>query len=574
VPEGQAVTKRIRFIRSTGECAPGYRLIDLTQPALLKERGAAWASAFVAWLSRLNASNASLEWWAYASTSKNLLSSPLGERYLQVLAVCEAARGDVGSMLCVLGATPGQMAAIERVLGPEGFDFGGSGYRLAGISSVARRVDAALRQAYIAMRTWLGHLGAARGLPAGDQDLCLFTYADMPPRPAFDAYFGTLPQQLGKIRASLKIFFAAYLYAPYGARLRELGGERAAPTTAIFGALSFADYAWALGVALGQALGNPSAKADEADRRFAPLLEEALLDDLRFGGYLHHLLIHRSAQRLFERVNVAMLLYPFENKSIEKCLLLGARAGRPRMRITGHQHTSVTSRHIGFSLSESEARATPLPDRIVTVGDVTREWLQGQGYAPAMLVSGCSLRQSLGDPLPARVPDARLRVLLPLSSSARELRDAVRLAREASAAHPDLLFAVRPHPNFPLALLEPDELEWVRRTGRDCTATALRADLEWCDVVAYMSSSVALEALAAGRPVVHLTLADYLKTDPVLGSIAYHRVATTPGELVQALRDFQGLTDAMRASAQAEAMAYVRRYLRPPTVESLSAFLG
>lgn len=47
-------------------------------------------------------------------------------------------------------------------------------------------------------------------------------------------------------------------------------------------------------------------------------------------------------------------------------------------------------------------------------------------------------------------------------------------------------------------------------TGRN----ALADNLAWCDVVVYVSSTVALEALGRGRPVINLVISDPVDPDP------------------------------------------------------------
>jgi hypothetical protein len=80
---------------------------------IARAHGAAWRDAFVDWLGGLNRANASLSWWAYTSTAKNLLSSPLGDACLGMLALEEFLVGTAAGRVHVVGAAPAHIAAMR-----------------------------------------------------------------------------------------------------------------------------------------------------------------------------------------------------------------------------------------------------------------------------------------------------------------------------------------------------------------------------------------------------------------------------------------------------------------------------
>jgi hypothetical protein len=210
---------------------------------------------------------------------------------------------------------------------------------------------------------------------------------------------------------------------------------------------------------------------------------------------------------------------------------------------------------------------------VVTLGDVTRRYLEAQGrYPTGFFVTGCALRQRGGTPLERRSGEAKSRLLLALSSSRQELVQAVALCRSA-VEHGGVELAIRPHPEFPLALLPSDLRAWTRVSGRDVSGTALSDNLQWCDAVVYASSSVALEALARGRPVINLRLADLIDADPVLNPLDFHWQADTPAMLAAAANDIVALDSAEFDRRRRQALAYVDEYLRVPSPAALAAFL-
>jgi len=510
----------------------------------VKGRGMAWREAFIDWLGGLNRANASLAWWAYSSTAKNLLSSPLGDACLGALALEDFLARSQATRVYVTGATPAQAGAHVPALEP-----------------LAR-----LFWQFARMLT-LWCTGRLR-TPGGDApQAVIFTYVDASFRGGPDAFFGTLAQQL-----AVPARHVVFVHSGYRAALPKLIASGYAP---LFGSLRFSDLLWALKVALcawwragrydgGRLAGIPA----------SALLRHALRWDLGRGGYFYNLLVHRAGLRLFSKWQPRWLLYPYENKALEKMLLLAARAASPRTRIVGYQHTSVTRRHATLLFAPGEAAATPLPDRIVTAGELTRRYLETHGRYPAgIFATGCALRQQRAAPLERRAPDGTTRLLLALSSSRRELVDAVALCRRAVEAGRGIELAIRTHPEFPLTLLPGELLGWARQHARDLFGTPLAENLEWCDAVAYASSTVALEALGRGRPVINLVLSDSIDPDPVLDPVELHWKADTPATLVAATREIAGLDFAQFERRRRQAFGYINEYLKAPTAQALEAFL-
>ena len=541
---------------------PGEAFFDCAAdaPAIVRARGLAWRDLFVEWLGGLNRANASLSWWAYTSTAKNFLSSPLGENCLSALALETFLTSTDAGRVHVAGATPALAAAMrERLAGA---------WNVIGARAAPPALEPLARLGWQFARLLALCIGGRLSPPRGDApQAVIFTYADPSFRGAPDSFFGPLAQEL-----PARSRHVAFVHGSYRAVLPKLS---AGGYEALFGSLRFADLWWGLKASLcawwragrhqGGTLGGAPASA---------LLQHALRWDLGRGGYFYNVLVYRAGLRLFSRWRPQWLIYPYENKSLEKMLLLAAREASPATRIVGHQHTSITRRHATFLFAAGEAAATPLPDRVVTVGEVTRRYLEAQGRYPARIFhTGCALRQQRGSLLERRAAGGKQRLLLALSSSRRELIQSVDFCRRALDADAGLELGVRPHPEFPLALLPAGLRDWLARAALDLSGSALAANLEWCDVVVYVSSSVALEALARGRPVVNLAIADPLDPDPVLDPVALHWSAQTPPALAAAVREIAALDPNEFDRRRREALAYVDDYLRPPRAQALEAFL-
>ncbi|WIM05131.1 MAG: hypothetical protein OHM77_10550 [Candidatus Nitricoxidivorans perseverans] len=558
--------------------AEGF-VLDLRESAdqldlVYSRNEARWKTFFIDWLGGLNRRNAGVGWWAHVSAVKNFLSSPLGNRVFQLLALREVVETQGVERLFVLGAHPAQIRATERWAESSGISVRATWRarlpwalpRLTGLRILVQFVRA------------VRHFGFRRPMPvqaAHPPDLCIFTYVDASLREGSDAFFGTLPERLREIAPGISTMFIAHVQAPLAATLPKLRQMRWQPYLPLFDMLSWRDFAWALVRSLSEALRMRSLRTgDEGWLR--PLLLDALRWDMGPGAYFNNLLIYRAARRMAARLRPACFLYPYENKSLEKLLILGLREGFPEIRIVGYQHSSITPRHATLLFAEGEAGATPLPDRIVTAGEVTKDFLERHGrYPEGILVAGCALRQTWGEPFARRASgDGRIRVLLALSSSIAELVRGVRFMMAVSACLPELELGIRPHPEFPLDRLPAGEREWVRSHAKELGGTPLADNLQWCDVVAYASSTVAIEALMRGRPVVHFPAGDIVGADPLIGDApAFRSKAASAEEFAAACRRWMEMDDGSFHAFAVEGVEYVASYLKAPDEHSIGLFL-
>lgn len=559
----------------TGARAPG-RLVDLAP--LYAAHGLQWRQRFIDWLGAVNIANAGLEWWAYTATAKNLLSSSLGNAYIQALALASVVESLESGALYVVGATRAQIEYLRR-------RFAGN----AGIRLISRRVTLAsalrwlalpARLAYHAGRIWTASLLGPRKLapPPTEADICLFTYFDVHSADHPDAYFGELALAAGQADSRRRVVFTGFIHGAFSATLTRLAAFTSRRCWPLFLEARISDLLWACMrslAALRVGRYALTAGSDADAPALEPLLRDAFWADIRSGAYFQHLLVYRCATRFGARFRPSRLIYPFENKSLEKMLLLGLRRSCPGIEICGYQHTSVTPRHATLLFSRGEADITPLPQRIVTVGTVTRDYLEAHGnYPPGLLRTGCALRQQRREAVPpAPAANTKPRVLLALSSSTTELTRSVQFLRSAAELGDSFELGIRPHPEFPLSRLPRALADWVRGHALDFSATALAENIAWCDVTAYVSSTVALETLMAGKPVVNIGILEELPSDPVLGPAPFHWRARTPSDFARTLKDIASLKPADRDRASAGARAYIHDYLRPVSCDCLALLL-
>jgi hypothetical protein len=496
-------------------------------------------------------------------------------RAMEVLALRSLAESGRHATIYVRGATPAQARALATLLGEPAR----AREAVPGLRRLLDRVlglpETIARVLYQAARIAWAFRGLRVDAARGHMDVVLFTYVEGPLQPDFDGYFGDLPDLLRERHPAARIAYVAYAYTPYRRHLEAMKIASRTPYLPLFAYLRTTDILRAVAAAIRALFPAPARLIASARETVAmrELLKEALRDDVARGGYLHNLLVHSSAVRMARALAPRCVIYPFENKSLEKALLLGVRSASVATKLIGYQHTSVTPRHLTLRFGPSEAAKTPLPDRIVTVGEVTRRYLESRGnYPRGIFATGCALRQTWDSPLPQSAMSREApRIFLPLSSSVSELESAVRFMRGLKEALPGLELAVRAHPNFPLRLLPPALRDWVRGNAADFTGTRLRENLAWADLTAYVSSTVALESLIAGRPIVYLRI-DPFEPDPLLENVRFRWEAADVQQFLSVLSSVASLSPDEFRARRDEAIACMREYLRPKSPQAAELF--
>jgi hypothetical protein len=269
-----------------------------------------------------------------------------------------------------------------------------------------------------------------------------------------------------------------------------------------------------------------------------------------------------------------VFLYPFENKSLEKMLLLGVNHSQHKVKVLGYQHTAITPRHSTLFFRQREAACTPLPDKIVTVGKITKDYLEQVGNYPAKIfTTGAALRQRWTERLPKQ-NNKNLRVLLALSSSKDELIQSVKFFKKVMQYIPDLELGIRPHINFPLSLLPDALMIWLREKTLDLSHTLLEDNLIWCHLTSYVSSTVALESLMRGKPVVNFSIGDIISPDPLIGDVPFHWSVNTPLKMAEVLMEIHQMSMSHYEQGSLKAVTYVSHYLSPITELSVQKFMA
>lgn len=303
------------------------------------------------------------------------------------------------------------------------------------------------------------------------------------------------------------------------------------------------------------------------------LINAVIRRDFTASYFYDNMRFHYEIKSLVKRVKINRFYYPFENRSIEKLAILIFKRYRPQVRVIGYQHPSLSLRHTNFLLTKEEAKITPFPDKIMTMGEVTRNFMRTFGNFPdSILDNGCALRQKQysGAPKSKRLLS---HVLVILATNIEEYIKVILFLNKAFEEQTSYKIWIRPHPVFPLS-------EAIAITGRpqfpfyQANKETIEECFHWADVVLYVHSTVGVESLAWGIPLIYLNINNVINPDPLFNFDDFKWQADKPDDLPRIFEEINELPEDVFYEKQNKGIQYTKKYLFPVNDNALEKFLS
>lgn len=292
---------------------------------------------------------------------------------------------------------------------------------------------------------------------------------------------------------------------------------------------------------------------------------------IRFYQFLHYW----SAKKLFSMLSVETFLMTCENNPWEKMCILAAREYSPDTTIIGYQHTVVPQSAANMFSSSKDKELVPSPDKILTVGESPKKIMERYGnYEKGTIEPACGLRFEYLFNLPLNERRRTNTILVALEG----VFEVYKMANYAYNQLKDSPYTViiRTHPVLPIKKLR---RKLVKEFGSSPNVQiskqkSLKQDIESADMVIYWGSTVGLEALSMGKPVVHFQTGSVLSYDPLFECKHLKWVVSESDSLQKTVEAIYSLPDGDFYDQQKNAKSYLRTYFHPVTEERLQKFLS
>jgi hypothetical protein len=306
----------------------------------------------------------------------------------------------------------------------------------------------------------------------------------------------------------------------------------------------------------------------------APMVSEALYESFAASGSIEGLLRYRLAERLHDaRVPVTSVIDWFENQEIDHGSNAGIRRFLPEARITGYQGFVVSRHYLCMYPTRDEMRLGLIPHRVAVTGPALvngiKEFCPDLEVceAPAFRFSGLWRAHE------ARRNSTPFTILVALPLMPDESAEVLELMTAAAAGFPgstgraDWRIRVKHHPIADARLVLDARFEASTGSIDDL--------LEDCDVLVSSASSVCVQALARGVPVVVLGNSHGITLNPIPDGIDRELWALchTPVQLTAALHAFAQRDPDTIARHRQLGAAIRERFFTPVTREAVASFL-
>lgn len=296
------------------------------------------------------------------------------------------------------------------------------------------------------------------------------------------------------------------------------------------------------------------------------------------GITFYQVLHYSSTKRFLQVFSTRTFLLTYENNPWERMCILALRKYAPLAKIIAYQHTVVHHSAANIFPSQYEKLHAPMPDKIFTVGKVSKDIIERYGdYEKGLVEPACGLRfESFFTTLRIKEKSQPIkRILVPLEGVIEAYKLVNYVLRELKNER-QYEICIRPHPALDLGRLMcyfEDSLSALPQV-RISSNTSSREDVEWADVVVYWGSTVALEAFILGVPVICYDSGSILNYDPLF-ECQYLKWAVCEHEpLKQVIDKIEQISKEDFHLLQKKAQAYTQEYIYPINQQCFSQFIN
>ena len=283
-----------------------------------------------------------------------------------------------------------------------------------------------------------------------------------------------------------------------------------------------------------------------------------------------------AVKKLCKNKNYDRLIQLYEGNTTEKASIQAFKK-YSQGKILGYSFAVVYPLNLKIHRTAKESFCSPCPDLLVTSGTETKKLLSCRGdYKNMKLYPGCSLREfphiNVSDSLESLNEGADHTILIALDGtwSCVFLLDWILLNLKHLKEPYKII--LRGHPSVPVAGLLS---QCINQLPPDfhISSRSLDEDLSRCFCVVYRQSSVGLQALMNGIPVIQLNIDSPLNGDPIENLHDCKWVVENMDDLNASLNEIKALNTDEKRTGMIKAKSYANQYFTTPDHDTLHTFV-
>jgi hypothetical protein len=304
------------------------------------------------------------------------------------------------------------------------------------------------------------------------------------------------------------------------------------------------------------------------------LIKEELKRNYRIFEIPNNIIRYYLIKRLIEQIKIDTFVFTFENHSWEKMCVLAFKKYSTKTKTIGYQHASISKSYLNFFPSEFETEIIPLPDKIISLGTETKRILEKYGSYPEDRIRvGCALRFEYLHKSKKFDRKKRNFIFVALTISKYESKKLINFIHNSLSSDKKYKVILRSHPATPFSGIEKELGFKLSENFQASTNVSMLDDFERSDIVLYTGTTVCMEALMMGLPVIHIDLGEPISVDPLFECNHLKWTVKHPDELIPAIDEIYNLDEDEFKHQQKLARKYVENYFLPVTDERMEEFL-
>jgi len=386
-----------------------------------------------------------------------------------------------------------------------------------------------------------------------------------------DSFFGTLPEFLKRKK---EVLILVDILGDYKKCVEKIRGNQRFLIVPLEYLISYADPIKAITRTFRNKV-TIRQKVDFFGFDVSGIINSEIAADYKRGSPLRQHLHYICMEKLLHLIKLETFTLTYENNPWEKMCIAALRRYSPETRIVGYQHTVVPQASANMFVSRFEKNIAPLPDKILTVGGIPKKIMEHYGFYQAdEIEEACALRYEYLFEISAK-PRSRSGGILIALEGIYEVYNLVNYALGQLRSRTDLKVKIRTHPVLPFSRFKNkikyniNGLPHVSFSGN----TSIKEDIEVSDIVIYWGSTVALEALMIGRPVIHFDNNTILSYDPLFENSHLKWTVSEDVSLCKVIEQIYAMNDELFYSEQRKARKYLENYFYPVKEEALKKFI-
>jgi hypothetical protein len=310
------------------------------------------------------------------------------------------------------------------------------------------------------------------------------------------------------------------------------------------------------------------AKLDFQGRDIASIVHSYFTHSFK-GVQMRQFIQYWSTRNLSRRIKILKFYMTYENYPWERMSIWALREESPHTKVIGIQHTVVPQSFLNYFLSASELKKDLVPDAAFTTGEATADIIKRfSSVSLSNVYPGCALRFGHLHQIKEQPFNKPVKNILIALEASLKTESMVRYVLENLEDHNHYQIRIRTHPLLPWTTFE-QTLGIKLPVNASISNTSLKEDLEWSDAVIYWSTTVSMEALMMGKPVIHYNMNGPLSFDPLFECSHFKWKAQKDVSLERILNEINELNEAEKTKMQADARQYLSYYFSPVTPQSL-----